>query len=398
MHGAVVVDAQLCTGLGLDAFDVFAARSNEFADAIRWDLHGNDAWSVWAEFGWAADGFFHLVDDLEAAVFRDFDAFFKDRKRDAGQLEVELIAGNTSAGAAEFEVHVAVEVLAADDVEQSCIGFHVAVFIEVCHQTTRNAADGSLERHTSVEQGHHTGTNGCHRSGPVRLGHFGGNTHGVWEYGLGWDDGSDRALGKSTVTDLAAVESTHTTRFTHGEGWEVVVQDETFFGFAARVVVHVLLLVRRGEGRNGKGLGFATGEDGGAVNARKGCHFAVERAQVTDFAAISAHTFFHDGDAESFLLKVFEGLLDFKLGGLWEALHDGGFHFIAQGTDFFATLYFGSSVDGGLDAAACDFVGDFQEFVFGHSHGVFALGFASLGDEFFLGGNDFLHGCLGEME
>ena len=43
VDGAIVLDVDLGAGLGLDALDVLAARSNEFADAIRWDLDGNDA-------------------------------------------------------------------------------------------------------------------------------------------------------------------------------------------------------------------------------------------------------------------------------------------------------------------------------------------------------------------
>ena len=49
------------------------------------------------------------------------DGLLQDGERQAGQLEVELIAGDPFAGAAELEVHVAEEVLGADDVEQHLV-------------------------------------------------------------------------------------------------------------------------------------------------------------------------------------------------------------------------------------------------------------------------------------
>ena len=55
------------------------------------------------------------------------DGFVEDAEREAGELEVELVAGDAFAGAAEFEVHVAEEVFAADDVEQHLVGLHRAV-------------------------------------------------------------------------------------------------------------------------------------------------------------------------------------------------------------------------------------------------------------------------------
>jgi hypothetical protein len=59
----------------------------------------------------------HFLKDLAAAGLGDVDGFLKHREREAGELEVELIAGDAFAGAAEFEVHVAVEVFGADDVK-----------------------------------------------------------------------------------------------------------------------------------------------------------------------------------------------------------------------------------------------------------------------------------------
>ena len=46
-------------------------------------------------------------------------------RRDAGELEVELEAGDAVVGAAEFEVHVAVVIFAAEDVGEEEVALEV---------------------------------------------------------------------------------------------------------------------------------------------------------------------------------------------------------------------------------------------------------------------------------
>ena len=82
-------------------------------------------------------------------------------------------------------------------------------------------------------------------------------------------------------------------------------------------------------------------------------------------AAVGTHAFFHDGNAERLLLEVFEGLLDIEVGGFRRTLLDGGFDFVAQRADFLGALGLARRVDGGFDAVAGDFVGDFEQVVLG---------------------------------
>ena len=51
MHGSVVLDIDLGTGLGNDAFDRFAAWANDEADLVGVDADGFDAWRVLAQLG-----------------------------------------------------------------------------------------------------------------------------------------------------------------------------------------------------------------------------------------------------------------------------------------------------------------------------------------------------------
>ncbi len=108
------------------------------------------------------------------------------------------------------------------------------------------------------------------------------------------------------MADFPAVDATHAATFTDRERREIVVEDEALLVFATGVIVEMLLLVRWGEGGDGEGLSFSTGENGGAVDAWQGADFAVKRAEIADGAAVCADTFFHDGNAERLLLEVFE--------------------------------------------------------------------------------------------
>ena len=394
VHGAVVLDVDLGAGLGLDTLDVLAARSDEFADAVGGDLQRNNARSVRAELGGCGDRFGHLVEDGAAGVLGDGDRFLEDRERQARELEVELVTGDALAGAAEFEVHVAVEVLGADDVEKALVLLHRVIVVPFGHKADGDAGDGADERDTGAEQRHRARANGGHRGRAVRFGDFRRNADRVGEILDGGDHRFDRALGKSAVADLAAVDATHAAGFADGEWREVVVEDETLLGFTARIVVHELLFIGRCERRDGEGLRFAAGENRRAVNAWQRAVFCVERAEVADLATVGTHAFLHDRDAERLLLKVFEGLLDIEVGRFRSTLLDRGFDFVAQGADFLRTLGFRWRVDGRLDAVAGDFVSDLEKVVLGEHRCEFTLRFAGELHELLLHLDELLHRLL----
>ena len=137
--------------------------------------------------------------------------------------------------------------------------------------------------------------------------------------------GRDGALGERAVADFAAVRAADAAGFTDGEGREVVVQDEALAGLAAGVGVEVLGFVGGRERGEGEGLGFAAGEEGGAVGAREQADFAAERADGRrGRGRRSGLLLVEDGDAEGFLLEVVEGLADLEVGGLGELRDDGG--------------------------------------------------------------------------
>ena len=60
---------------------------------------------------------------------------------DAGQLEVELEAGDARVGAAELEVHVAVVILAAEDVGEDEVALQLAVLAILGDEAAGDAGD-----------------------------------------------------------------------------------------------------------------------------------------------------------------------------------------------------------------------------------------------------------------
>ena len=121
MDSAVVLNVDFGTRLGLDGLDVFAARSDQLTDAVSRNAEADNTRSEGAHFAWGGDGLSHLVEHQGAAILGDVDGFLEHGQWQAGQLEVQLVASHAVAGAAEFEVHITVEVLGTDDVQEHLV-------------------------------------------------------------------------------------------------------------------------------------------------------------------------------------------------------------------------------------------------------------------------------------
>ena len=200
------------------------------------------------------------------------------------------------------------------------------------------------------------------------------------------------------MADFAAVHAAEAAGLADAERREVVVQDKALGRLAAGVVVEVLRLVRRGQSGEGHGLRFTAREKGGAVGAREHAHLGLELAQVVQSAPVAALFAVEDADAEGFLLQVVEGLADGERRGFGELLLDGGFHFLAQGVHRLGAGDFAVGVEGRLDAVAGHGVGDLEERVIDLQRRVVALGFARLGGQLALHGDEFAHRFLREIE
>jgi len=174
---AVVIHVDLGAGFGTDALDGFAAGADQQADLILRDLHHLDLRGVLGDR--AARGgqdLAHKVEDLRAGVGGTVDRVLEEGERQAGELEVQLEAGDALASAAKFEVHVAEVVLGADDVGEELVTQALgAGGVVLGDEADADAGDGGLEGHTGVKQGKGAAANGGHGSGAVGLHHLRGD-------------------------------------------------------------------------------------------------------------------------------------------------------------------------------------------------------------------------------
>src|SRR5436853_5288858 len=113
----------------------------------------------------------------------------------------------------------------------------------------------------------------------------------------------DRPPGKLAVTDLAPAGAAETTRLADRERREVVVQHEGFLiGTFKRV--DILLIFAGAECRDGESLGFAAGEEGGAMSARQDRHFRLDRPDRHEIAPVDPEAGIEDIAADDVLREM----------------------------------------------------------------------------------------------
>ena len=115
-------------------------------------------------------------------------------------LQVHLDGGDAGLGAGHLEVHLAVEVLHALDVDEG-----VEAAVVVLDQAAGNAGHGGLDGHTGVHQSQSGAADGALRGGTVGGQHLRHHADGVGELLHGGEHGLQRTLGQSAVAVLAAV-------------------------------------------------------------------------------------------------------------------------------------------------------------------------------------------------
>ena len=117
LDAAVLFNVDAGAGLLGDRTDVLAAGADQRADLLRIDLDPLQPRRAAADLRTRRrDACLDHVEDLQPGNPVAFHSFAQKVDRNAGQLEVELESGDSVAGAADLEVHVAEVVLGADDV------------------------------------------------------------------------------------------------------------------------------------------------------------------------------------------------------------------------------------------------------------------------------------------
>ena len=153
--------------------------------------------------------------------------------------------------AGDLEVHVAEMILVTENVGEH----REALALEdQAHGDTRHR---TAQGHTRIHQRERAAADGRHRGGAVRFRDLGDEAQRVGEFMRRRQDRTQGAPCQLAVADFAAPRRTDAARLTHGEGREVVVQQEAFLAGALQLVDELLVLAGS-ERRHDERLGLAT--------------------------------------------------------------------------------------------------------------------------------------------
>ncbi len=211
--------------------------------------------------GSAMQGSMISLEDLQPGLAAELQRVGDDLHGQAVVLQVHLDGGDALGGAGDLEVHLAVEVLDALDVNE---GSPFAGLL-VGDQAAGDARHGALDGHAGVHQRQRGAADGGLGGGTVGGDDLGDDTDGIGELLHGGNHGQQGLFSEVAVADLAAGGGAAAPGLAGGEGREVVVVDIPLL----RLVVDGVQLLGGGEGvqgADGEHLGLAAGEQAGAVD------------------------------------------------------------------------------------------------------------------------------------
>ena len=247
-------------------------------------MHGQHLGSVLAHLGARLGdaGQHHLIQDLHTGVVGDVQCVLDDLHGQTVVLQVHLDSGDALLGAGHLEVHLAVEVLHALDVDE---GGEAAVI--VLDQTAGNTGHRGLDGYAGVHQCQRRAADGALRRGAVGGHHLGHHADGVGELLHRGDHGQQRTLSQCAVADLAAAGAAGGLGLAHGVAGEVVVVHIALL----RLLPDGIQLLVGGQGiqrGHAQHLRLAAGEQAGAMDAGQYAHLGVQWADLVLLAAIHA--------------------------------------------------------------------------------------------------------------
>ena len=352
--------------------------------------------SIGGELGTGfGQGLGHDAEDVQAGHTGLFHGAGHDFGGQAVDLDVHLDGADTFGRTGDLEVHIAEGVFVTEDVGQHGVG--VAVLDEAHSHTSH----GSGDRHTGVHEGQAAAADSGHGGRAVGFQRIGHHADGVGEGFGGGQNGLEGAFGKMAVADFAAGHA-HGLHFAHGVGREVIVQHEAL-AFIALQGIDLLLVAGGAEGGHGEGLGFAAGEEHGAVGAGQDGGLDLDGAHGLGVAGVDAQAFVHHALAHELLFEVFEDLADAGLGGgvFTVALVSGheGFHLVLHGLAGVLAFHLVDGAQGvfhaGLDGEVFHIGEEFGIVLLG---GEFGLGLADQLHELFLSVDEGLDGLVGPVQ
>ena len=220
-----------------------------------------------------------LIQNLAAGVIGDFQRVFDDLHGQAVVFQVHLDGGNALFRAGDLEIHLAMEILHALDVDKGC-----KAAVIVLNQTAGDAGHRSLNRHAGVHQGQGGAADGTLRSRAVGADHLGDHADGIGELIHIRNYRQKRAFRQSAMTNFAASGRTCGFGFADGITGEIVMVHIAFLGFLPDGVQ--LLVCGQGiQSDGGKHLGLTPGKEAGTMDPGQDSHFST---QGTNFVLLTA--------------------------------------------------------------------------------------------------------------
>ena len=321
-HMAVLLHVDLAVAGSADVLNDLAALTDHVLDLIGGDHHAEHLGCVAAQLvaGLCDHRLDDLVQNIQAALAALLESLGNDVVGQAIDLDVHLDGSDALAGAAHLEVHIAVEVLHALNVQHG----HPAVALG--DQAAGNAGNGCLDGHACIHQGQRRAADRCLRGGTVGGEHLRHAADGVGELFQRGQHGHQSTLCQCAMADLAAAGAARCAGLAHRVRREVVVMDIAL-GLLVGQVVHELVVLGAAQSAGGQHLRLAAGEHAGAVHAGQDAHFGSQRADLVDAAAVHALALVQQPAAHHELLhliadqiKICSGQVGVFLGDL---VHDG---------------------------------------------------------------------------
>ena len=296
---AVLLHVDLAVAVGADLLDDLAALADDVLDLVGGDDDaehlGRPAAQLVARLG--DDRLDDLVQDIQAALAALFKGVGNDVIGQAVDLDVHLDGGDALAGAAHLEVHVAVEILHALDVQHG----HPAVALG--DQAAADAGHRRLDGHARIHQGQSGAADGSLGGGAVGAEHLGHAADGVGEVLHRGQHRHQGALGQGAVADLTPAGAAGRTGLAHRIGREVVVVDIPL-GLLVGQIVHGLAVLGAAQGTGGQHLGLAAGEHTRTVDPGQDAHFGGQGPDLVDAAAVHPLALVQQPPADDLLLHL----------------------------------------------------------------------------------------------
>ena len=302
INGAVLFNVDFHAVVGLNLLDHLAALTDDLSDLFGLDVHGNHLGRISANLSPRSGDCLenHIVDDIISALVGHFQSGFDDLRGQAVDLQIHLDGGDALMRAGNLEVHIAVEVFQALNVDHGVPG---AVFRS--DQTAGNAGNRCLDRHACCHEGQSGAADRSLRGGAVGGNNLGNHPDRIGELLNGRKHGNKRTLGQSAVTDLPSAGGTDGLCFSGGEAGHVVLMHISFGGF----LVDGVQLLRISQGAqcgNGKHLRLSSGEHTGAMNSGQQIDLGIQRTDLIHLSAVHSLLVHQQPAADNLLLNLID--------------------------------------------------------------------------------------------